>query len=191
MIPGPRALASIRGLVPQAEPGSIYLLQGERKVLRSVMQELVDRFAMQEPVQVIVGGNWISFDGLPMLLGEQAGSLYEIIDHISVSRAETCYQMLDTLLAIEPSPTPLIITDMLASFYEEDLTEQEVGTQLKKCLERINHLSQFAPVLVDADGNAGRPKLLALLEDCADTRFYFEEAAKQPQRAQITLPGLS
>lgn len=190
IVPGSRALSSMRSLVPLAEPGSIYLFQGERNVLRSAMQELVDRFAMQEAVQVIVGGNWISFDGLPLLLGERAGSLYEILDHISVSRAETCYQMVDTLLALQPSSAPLIITDMLASFYEEDLTEQEVGTLLRKCLDRIKYLSQFAPVLVDAESDAARPKLLARLEDCADTRFYFQAAVEQPQHAQIGLPGL-
>jgi hypothetical protein len=190
IIPGSRALSSIRSLVPLAEPGSIYLFQGERKVLRSAMQELVDRFAMQEAVQVIVGGNWISFDGLPLLLGERAGSLYEILDNISVSRAETCYQMVDTLQAMQPSAAPLIITDMLASFYEKDLTEQEVGMLLKKCLDRIKYLSLFAPVLIDADGDAARPQLMARLEDCADTRFYFQAAGAQPQNIQIGMPGL-
>jgi hypothetical protein len=190
IIPGSRALSSIRSLVPLAELGWIYLFQGERKVLRSAMQELVDRFAMQEAVQVIVGGNWISFDGLPLLLGERAGSLYEILDNISVSRAETCYQMVDTLQALQPSAAPLIITDMLTSFYEKDLTEQEVGMLLKKCLDRIKYLSLFAPVLIDADGDAARPQLLARLEDCADTRFYFQVAAAQPQNIQIGMPGL-
>jgi len=190
IIPGSTALSSIRSLVPLAEPGSIYLFQGERKVLRGAMQELVDRFAMQEAVQVVVGGNWISFDGLPLLLGERAGSLYEILDNISVSRAETCYQMVDTLQTLQPSAAPLIITDMLASFYEKDLTEQEVGMLLKKCLDRIKYLSLFAPVLIDADGDAARPQLLARLEDCADTRFYFQAAAAQPQNIQIGMPGL-
>ena len=190
IIPGSTALSSIRSLVPLAEPGSIYLFQGERKVLRGAMQELVDRFAMQEAVQVVVGGNWISFDGLPLLLGERAGSLYEILDNISVSRAETCYQMVDTLQTLQPSAAPLIITDMLASFYEKDLTEQEVGMLLKKCLDRIKYLSLFAPVLIDADGDAARPQLLARLEDCADTRFYFQVAAAQPQNIQIGMPGL-
>src|SRR3972149_7542518 len=156
IVPGSRALSSMRSLVPLAEPGSIYLFQGERNVLRSAMQELVDRFAMQEAVQVIVGGNWISFDGLPLLLGERAGSLYEILDNISVSRAETCYQMVDTLQTLQPSAAPLIITDMLTSFYEKDLTEQEVGMLLKKCLDRIKYLSLFAPVLTDAHAAAAK-----------------------------------
>ena len=190
IVPGSRALSSMRSLVPSAEPGSIYLFQGERKVLRGAMQELVDRFALQEPVQVIVGGNWISFDGLPLLLGERAGSYYEILDRISVSRAETCYQMLDTLQALQPSSVPLIITDMLASFYDENLAEHQVKMLLQKCLERVKLLSHTAPLLIDADPDPARPQLLTMLESCAGTRFYFQAVSEKPEAVQLDMAGL-
>lgn len=173
-IPGPAALARIRNLVPLAHQGSIYLFQGENKILFTAMQELVFRFAMQGEVKVVVGANRISFDRLPLILGDRAGEVYEIMDRILISRAETCFQMQDVLAYLEPDPSPIVITDMLESFYEKDLSINEVSLLLKKCVRRIHQLSETAPVLISAEGDAQRPGLLEALERHCDERFYFQ-----------------
>ncbi|MEX2144285.1 MAG: hypothetical protein WD740_06795 [Anaerolineales bacterium] len=183
-VPGTRAITSVRDLVPMAQADTIYLFQGDSKVLATAMQEIIDRFAIQETVQVVVGANRISFDRLPLMLGDQAGRAYEILDHILVSRAESCYQMLDVLTALPLSPAPLVITDMLASFYEEDLTLNEVSQQLQRCLTRLDQLSKLAPVLVSARSDPVRPSLIRLLEQHANTRFYFQPLEQQPQTRQ-------
>lgn len=147
------------------------------------MQEFVGRFALQTEIKVIVGANRISFDQLPLILGERVGEVYEVMDRILVSRAESCYQMEDVLAALEPGPAPIIIIDMLASFYDEDLSLGEVTLLLKKCLRRIHQLSDAAPILISAEVDAARPELLELLERHCDQRFYFqpEEPAPDPQ----------
>ena len=188
-IPGNSAITSIRSLVPLAAPGSIYLFQGETTVLAAAMQELMDRFALQEPVQVVVGGNRISFDHLFMLIGEQAGDAYAIMDRISVSRAETCYQMLDVLEKMESSSSPLVITDTLDSFFEDDLTDNEVTLLLKKCLKHMQRLCQTAPLLIGATGDDSRSELLQMLECNSDMRFYFEPAV-DAATAQMKMPGM-
>ncbi len=184
IIPESDSLPSVRSLVPIAHSGSIFLFQGEYPVLTSAMQELVDRFALQESVQVIVGGNRISFDHIPLLLGEEAGSVYEILDRILVSRAESCYQMLDALTSLSLGPVPLVITDFLESFYEDDLTHKEVTLLLQNCLQRIQQLSEQAPVLISARADATRPNLISLLEQFANTRFYFQPPEQLPQPVQ-------
>lgn len=190
LVPGYLALTSVRNVVPLAHPGSIYLFQGEHRILHLAMQELVDRFAIQEPVQVIVGGNRVSFDHLPLIVGDQAGRIYEIIDHISISRAESCYQMLDALASIQAGPQPLVITDMLDPFYEKDLTIPEVTLLLKKCLRRIQHLSLLAPILISANGNSLRPNLLELLETNSDTRFSFQPIEEDIAELQMAFPEM-
>jgi hypothetical protein len=189
-IPSSHALSQVRQMVPLAHVGSVYLFQGESQVLRLPMQELIDRFAMQGPVQVIVGGNRISFDHLPLILGEQLGSVYEIMDRILVSRAEVCYQMQDVLAALAPSPTPIVITDMLESFYEEDLALQEVSFLLQKCLRRIHELSETAPVLIGASGDPSRPSLLEALERNSDERFCFQPFADSEGIVQPRFSGM-
>lgn len=189
LIPVPRAVASVREIVPLAHPGSVYLFQGEGDVLYIAMQEMIDRFALKAPVQVVVGGNRIDFEHLPLIAGEQIGNIYEILDRIWVSRAETCYQMLDVLQALKPSAAPLVITDMLASFYEDDLTMQEITMLLQNCLAQVQRISELAPVLIGANADALRPNLIEMLERHADMRFYFEPS-NPPKELQTVLPGM-
>lgn len=173
-IPGSFALSSVRQMVPLPQRGLVYLFQGDSDVLHDAMQEFIDRLGMRGAVQVIVGGNRISFDHLPLILGEQIGNVYEIMDRILVSRAETCYQMQDVLKTLQPSLMPIVITDMLDSFYEEDLTSKEVTLLLQKCILHIQRLSETAPVVISAIGNPSRPNLLELIERNSDERFYFQ-----------------
>jgi hypothetical protein len=173
-IPGSSALSSVRQMVPLAQVGSIYLFQGEDEVLQPAMQEFIDRFGMRGSVHVVVGSNRISFDHLPLILGEKIGQVYEIMDRIVVSRAETCYQMYDVLAALDSNAVPIVITDMLEAFYEEDLTPQEVTLLLQKCIRHIHRLSANAPVLISASGDLSRSNLLELVEQNSDERFYFQ-----------------
>jgi hypothetical protein len=174
-------------LAATADVGSIYLFQGAGRVLSTAMQEFIDRFAMQGQVRVIVGGNRISFEHLPLILGPRASEVYEIMDRIQVSRAETCYQMKDVLVSLEASRTPIVITDMLESFYEEDLALKEVSLLLTTCLDQIVKLSEHAPVLIGAQANPERPTLIAMLEQYSDQRFYFEPSSEIDQPIQEAL----
>ncbi len=186
-IPGPFALSSVRQMLPLAQGGLVYLFQGDRDVLHTAMQEFIDRLGMHGAVQVVVGGNRISFDHLPLILGEQIGHVYEIMDRILVSRAETCYQMQDVLAALDPGPIPIVITDMLESFYEDDLTPKEVTILLQKCIQHIHKLSETAPILISAIGDPSRPNLLELVERNSDERFYFQPFKDVDEVIQTTL----
>src|SRR3972149_7739029 len=188
-IPGPFALSSVRQMVPLSQ-GSVYLFQGDADVLHAAMQEFVARLGIRGAVQVIVGGNRISFEHLPLIMGEQVGRVDENMDRILVSRAETCYQMKDVLASLEPSPLPIVITDMLESFYEEDLTPQEVTLLLQKCIKRIHQLSEAAPVLISANPDPARPDLLKLVEQNSDERFYFQPFDQINLVIQPALPGI-
>jgi hypothetical protein len=190
IIPSSHALASVRSLASQVHGGAIYLVLGEPSTLFQAMQELIDRCALRGPVRVVVGGNRISFDHLPLILGDQTADFYEIFDRILVSRAETCFQMFDVLRALEPSPAPIVITDMLNSFYEEDIPMTEVSPLLQDCITRIKEISQHGPVLIGASGNPERVQLMQMLEEAADSRLYFQAADEEAQPQQYGFAGM-
>lgn len=175
-----KAFSRIDDMASFIHSGAVYLLQGERPSQRGAMEELIGRFAIRGPVRVVAGGNWVSFDRLPILLRERQGRVYEVLDHILISRAEVCYQMVDVLTALKADPIPLIICDMLDAFYDEDLTEQEVGRLLQKCLRRIETLSQQAPVLIGISSDRRRPELAQAVEEIADMRIYLESGKPMP-----------
>jgi hypothetical protein len=188
-IPGASALSSVRQIAPLAQVGSIYLFQGESDILHAAMEEFVHRLGMRGLVQVIVGSNRISFEHLSLILGERIGHVYEIMDRILVSRAETCYQMKDVLTALEPSPNPIVITNMLSSFYDENLTLNEVTLLLQKCIQRVHQLCEFAPVLISAEPDSDRLDLLHFVEQNSDQRFYFEPFENIETVLQSAFPG--
>jgi hypothetical protein len=190
VIPSSYAIASVRNLATQAHEGAIYLLLGEPRSLFQATQELIDRCALRGPLRVVVGGNRISFDHLPLILGDQAADFYEIVDRILVSRAETCFQMFDVLRALEPDSRPLVITDMLNSFYEEDIPMSEVSPLLKDCIARIKEISQYGPVLISASGDTQRAQLMQMLEGAADSRLYFQPAENEAAAQQYGFAGM-
>jgi hypothetical protein len=138
------------------------------------MEEIMIRFALRGRVDIVTGGNWVSFDRLPLLLHEGQEAVYEILDRIQVSRAETPYQMVDVLTWLKPSSTPLIIPDMLDAFDDDDLTEQEANLLLQKCISRIDVLRSTAPILISINTLHKRDSLVNLLEELAYMHIYVE-----------------
>lgn len=180
------ALSKIKGVASFIHSGAVYLFQGPRANLHGAMEEMINRFALRGRVHVVAGGNWVSFDRLPLLLREREGRVYETLDHIQVSRAETCYQMVDVLTWLKPSETPLVITDMLEAFDDDDLTEQEANMLLDKCINQIRLLSKTSPVLISVNALRNRPALPVSLEQIADMRIYIE-AARQTHSLQMSM----
>jgi hypothetical protein len=176
-----KALARIEDVSAFVHSGSIYLFQGPRSGLRAVMENMGERFALREKVRIIAGGNWVSFDRLPFLLKERQGRVYEVLDRIFVSRAETCYQMVDVLNALKPSSTPLLVLDLLDPFDDEDLTDMETNMLLDKCILRLGELSEAAPVLISISQSSPRANLISKLETIADMRIYLEQAQPSAQ----------
>jgi len=147
-------------LVPNAEAGKLYLITGERGLIWPLVQELTDHFAIRGPLRVVVGGNRFSFERLPMQLLEHPQRLEEVLDQVEITRGETCYQLLHALQKTPESTNPLIVMDILQSFYDENLTEKEVDWVLKDSIQNLQRISRSAPVLVSASLRTSRPRLL-------------------------------
>jgi len=158
----------VLGLPPLARPGQIYLITGQSPLIRPLVQELLHRFAILGELRVILGGNRFSLERLPILLGDDIARLPEVLNGVKISRGETCYQLLDALKQTETSPIPLVVMDMLDSFYNEDLTEREVERVLADSLAHVQRLSKKAPLLLSASANPGREQLLKALRDIAE-----------------------
>ena len=150
-------------LVPNAEAGNLYLITGQLGLIWPLVQELTDHFAIRGPLRVVVGGNRFSFERLPLHILEHPDQLEEILDTIEITRGETCYQLLHALQKTPDSSLPLIVMDILQSFYDENLTEKEVDWVLKDSIHNLQRLSRSAPVLVSASVHPSRPHLLDLL----------------------------
>ncbi|MEX1071124.1 MAG: hypothetical protein WEC37_00715 [Anaerolineales bacterium] len=129
---------------------------------------VADVLGILGPLRIILGGNRYTLDYLPILLGRRVIDIYAVLHQIKVSRAETCYQMIDALQKTPPGGTPLIVMELLNSFYDENLSNEEVTGVLNSCVAALIRLSKTTPIIITADPDERRPELIDLLYKLAD-----------------------
>lgn len=164
----PRQQEQINSLVRSARPGQIYLVAGNGRSIWPHAQMIADALGILGPLRIILGGNRYTLDYLPVLLGRRVIDIYAILNQIKVSRAETCYQMLDALKNTPADSTPLIVMELLSSFYDQNLSNEEVAGVLQSCVVALIHLSQTTPIILTADPDHRRPQLIDQLYQLAD-----------------------
>ena len=114
------------------------------------MLELAARLAALGSLRVLDGGN--QFNPLPVArtLRSLTLQLEPALAGIRISRAFTCYQAL-ALLEQEILPNrPVLVLDLLSTFYDESVPLPEARRLLGFCLKHLRRLSASAPVVVSA-----------------------------------------
>lgn len=176
-------------LPTEIRTNELTLLVGPRAE-QSAMLELAARLAIRGPVRVLDGGN--SFDAyrVARLIRRQTPRLAEVLERIAVARAFTCYQVISLFNQTPASEAPQLVLDLLATFYDENVTAEESNRLLAVALSQLQRLGQLAPVVV-AVRPAPQPEraaLVATLIEAADRVLIRQEQAAP---AQIRLfPGL-
>lgn len=149
------------------------------------MLELAARLAVLGSIRVLDGGN--QFNPLPVAraIRRLTLELEPALAGIRISRAFTCYQVL-ALLEQEPAQNrPVLVLDLLATFYDESVPLPEASRLLRACLVHLRRLSAGAPVVVSARPPkpvcAERQVLLDELRSSAPLLSEWEEEEFYPQ----------
>jgi cell division protein FtsB len=126
---------------------------------------LIAMRAGQGYVFVLDGGNRFNAFHVARAIRFQTIHLYEWQARVHISRAFTCHEM-TTLLArlasrhTPATPAPVFILDLLATFYDDAVTDAESIRLLGRCLRQIRRLQQHAPVFVNHPPSAIETKTL-------------------------------
>jgi len=142
------------------------------------------RLARRGPVTILDGGNRCN----AYVLARAAGGRPEVLGRISLSRAFTCYQMVTLLEETPAGPAPVLLLDLLATFYDEAVSAFERRRLLEGCLAALRRLSRAAGVAVSVcPPKIASPEngaLLAALHAAADGVWSPPPAlpAAEPQR---------
>ena len=159
--------------VSTLNPGSIYLITGSRRFTGQEIHRLIVQAALLGPVRVLLGGNRFSFYDIAYALAAETGLYEEILEkHITLSRAETCYQVVELLIETKTSTTLTLVSDLLTTFYDESVSEKEVDQLLFEGIQELRRLSSQAPVVVSAHPRDNRPRLLKVLEKAVNVVEY-------------------
>jgi len=136
-------------IIPNPLPCGLRLVIA-RHAAQPRMLELAARLAALGSLRVLDGGN--QFNPLPVArtLRSLTLQLESALAGIRISRAFTCYQAL-ALLEQETLPNrPVLVLDLLSTFYDESVPLPEARRLLGFCLKHLRRLSASAPVVVSA-----------------------------------------
>lgn len=167
--------------IERLRPGRVYLVTGPRDKTEELMQELTVQLAVLGPLMCLVGGNRFAVDDISLSLYGRTDNLYAVLETIYLSRAFTCYQMVEMLRKTPAGATPILVMDLLTTFSDESVDDAEANRLLRECNRELKRLSKSAPVVVSAHPQPNRERLLEDLIIYADENFVLHaESAPSP-----------
>lgn len=121
-------------MITSIEPktGSWLLLVGPRSINPTLLAAIA-RLAGSGPVRVLDGGNRFN----AYTVARAARGRAEALEQITISRAFTCYQALSLLESTPTAPAPLVVLDLLNTFYDESVQVGERRRLLRACIAHL------------------------------------------------------
>jgi len=113
-----------------------------------LMLEMAARLSTAGEVRVLDGGNRFNVYPVARAARRYTHDLTGALARIRLSRAFTCYQMLRMLEETSADGLPVLVVDLLATFYDDNVGLAESERLLGQCIPHLQRLSQFAPVVV-------------------------------------------
>ena len=172
----------------------LYTVIGGREAARRLL-DLSARLALCGPLLLLDCGNRANPLPIARELRRLTHDPVGALGNIQAARAFTCYQVVVLLEQLEqrvPVQEPVIIFDLLASFYDESIDFGEGLRLLERALDCLARVRSSAPLLVSARPPLAdfpeRKTFVEMLLRISD-RYWIEEmpAAAVPQQYSLFL----
>ena len=149
--------------------GSLLLVIAPHSFLRDALPPFIAHLAVSGPIRVLDGAN--SFRGYPVAraIRRETTNVQAALERIQIARAFTCYQVLTLLSETSTTGIPTVGLDLLDTFYDENVPQDERRRLLRQSLLHLQRLSQTAPVALTASISTGNPadEWLPVLQEAA------------------------
>ena len=142
---------------------------------RSLMLETAARFSLHGPVKVLDGGNHFNAYIVARSIRHFTADIDSALSDISLARAFTCYQMeallSDAALQIHhlpenAHPPVMLVFDLLATFYDENVNLIERQRLLALCRRYFKVIAARSPLLISLrPAQPTRPDQQSLLDE--------------------------
>lgn len=145
------------------------------------MHTRIVKFALNGPITLLIGGNRYDHYGINYAIAAATSQYEYILDkHIFLSRAETCYQMVELLAQTQTAQGPILILDLLKTFYDESIHDREIHQLLFEAILALRRFSQKVPVVVSAHPGRKRSWMLKVLKNAV---HQVERLAPRPSQS--------
>lgn len=144
----------------------------------AMLLELAARLSLSGELRVLDAGNRFNVYPVARTIRRYTAELSAALARIQLARAFTCYQAAAMLAELPTDARPLLVLDLLATFYDESVSLPESQRLLQACLVHLQRLSRSAPVVVSAKPPAprrnGRTVLVETLQAAASGAWQLE-----------------
>lgn len=167
------------------ESNQLYAVIGGHAAVDRLL-ELAARLALRGPLLLLDCGNRANPLPVARSLRRLTPDPLRAMGNIQVARAFTCFQVQALLeqVAFFPAQQPLMILELLATFYDESVSYAEGRRLLEQSLRCVSQVRRAAPVLISArQPPAEFPERAAFVEmlcSAADQCWLEEKPAPRP-----------
>src|SRR5688572_19699009 len=152
---------------------------------RQSKTELIANLILKGPLFVISGDEWLPAFELPRIIRRQTTAVREVMNHLYTARASSCYRLFDSLASIPSKGEPILVMDLLHTFYDADIPLRTRLFRLRECCRELKRLAFYRPVIVMTQEREGEDyeKFIPALSPLADKTLTLEpdgERIKQP-----------
>ncbi len=161
--------------------GQLVLIEMTGKETEQIT-ELITQWVLCGSFYLIAGNNWIpDYDDLQYSVFKYTNAFNEALDNIILTRARTCFQLLDLLREADKQNKPVLILDFLHHFYNQDVKLSLQDHILQECCQYTKRLSLCNPVaiLVPKLKTADYNRFFPLLAGVADEILSKEESSSK------------
>ena len=169
-------------MLPDLIPKRLSLVILDRH-FRRFLPPLITRLVLRAPLRVLDGGNCFPAYPVAREIRRHTPDVDATLERIQVARAFTCYQVLALLEKIHSDSSPVLILDLLSTFYDENVRLAERKRLLTRCTQEIRRISRHASVGVIVTQRPeleDTPALLRIIEDAAEVVWRFETERPAP-----------
>ena len=186
-------------LVPTLDPAvlaaaqepRLSLIWGESTPTQTLLAMFTWLAARGETPKVFDGGN--RFDGyfVARMARRLSPRPEAILGRLHLSRAFTCYQLAQLIEEARASRSPVLILDLLSTFYDESVPFRDVERLLGQVISHLKRLAAVGPVIVGAREPQSmvqdRWRLLEQLQIAADSAWMLRPPAGEAVAQQLLL----
>ena len=140
-----------------------FLLVLAENAATAQMLELTAHLGVMQEIQVIDGGNHFNIYRLAKYIRRQTTQLDKTLRQIKVVRCFNCYQTVSQICENTLPELPILILDLLYTFYDEDISLKESHRLLVRALETIRQISRSQPVIASVRPPWKNPERMCLL----------------------------
>jgi hypothetical protein len=153
---------------------------------REIITELIAQWALRGVFYLIAAGEWLpDHDDLRYAVYRYTTAIEETLDHLTLARPFTCFQLLDLLVEAGKQQEPVLILDFLHLFHDDDVELSlrqrilEGCCQSTKCLSLTSRVAVLVPTMSTEAYRRFFPLLAAVADEILETEKVKETEITQ------------